>query len=61
MLREIVDLAFSLRRSIEGARYAVIVAEQSPSDPTFMRRLAKHLTQQGKLDRAAGLYEKHLR
>jgi tetratricopeptide (TPR) repeat protein len=57
-LREIVDLAFSLRRSGEGARYAVILAEKVPSDPTLMRRLAMHLTQQGETERAAALYKK---
>jgi len=60
ILREIVDLALSrkMRRSAEGARYAVILAERAPLDPTFVRRVALHLTQQGETERAAALYEK---
>lgn len=60
ILREIVDLALSrqMRRNAEGARYAVILAERTPLDATFVRRVALHLTRQGETKRAAALYEK---
>jgi tetratricopeptide (TPR) repeat protein len=57
-LREIVPLAFNLDRQEEGVRYALILAEREPTDPTMHRRLALYLTQEGDVKRALALYEK---
>jgi tetratricopeptide (TPR) repeat protein len=58
IVREIIPLAFSLGHNDEAVRYALIVVELDPSDPALMRRLAAHLTSEGKFDRALSLYEK---
>lgn len=57
-LREIVPLAFNLDRQSEGVRYALILAEREPGDPTLLRRLAIYLTESGDAERALALYEK---
>ena len=59
-LRQIVPLAFQLRRSQEAARYAVIAAELDPRDPVLLKRLAIHLTEQKDYPRALGMYERAL-
>ncbi|MCH7726895.1 MAG: tetratricopeptide repeat protein [Planctomycetes bacterium] len=60
ILREIVPLAFNLKRNDEAARYAILAAEKDPRDPILLRRLAIHLTQQQDFGRAVHLYEKSL-
>jgi tetratricopeptide (TPR) repeat protein len=60
ILREIVPLAFELKRPAEAARYAVIAAEKDPQDPLLLQQLAIYLTQEGDFDRALHLYEKAL-
>jgi len=57
----IIPLAFRLKRTAEGLRYALQAVErdQSPS-PLLLRRLAVHLTDQGQWGRALELYEKSL-
>ena len=60
ILREIVPLAFELKRNAEAARYAVIMAEKNPRDALLLRRLAQHLIDQREYARAIGLYEKSL-
>lgn len=57
LLREIVALAFELKRNEQAARYAVIVAERDPQDALLLRRLATYLTEQRDWPRAARLYE----
>jgi tetratricopeptide (TPR) repeat protein/endonuclease III len=57
VLREIVPLAFELKRSDEAARYAVLSAERDPSDPTLLRSLALLVSQQRDWSRALRLYE----
>jgi tetratricopeptide (TPR) repeat protein len=59
-LREIVPLAFNLDRQAEAVRYALVMAEQDPTDSLLLRRLALHLTEEGDTDRALALYEKAL-
>jgi tetratricopeptide (TPR) repeat protein len=56
--REIVPLAFSLGRSAEAVRYALVAADIDGSDPALLERLAVHLTTQGEFERAISLYEK---
>jgi len=60
ILREIVQLAFSLGRSAEAVRYAKKAAELEASDPQMLQRLATYLTDEGDLEGALGLYEKAL-
>lgn len=60
LLREIVALAFELKRNAEAARYAVIAAEHAPQDAVLLRRLATYLTERRDWKRALALYEKSL-
>lgn len=57
ILREIIPLAFSVGRTQEAVRYALIAVEKDPTDPALMRRLALFLAEQGKWERALALYE----
>jgi len=57
ILREIVPLAFTLKRSDEAARYAIITAESDPRDSRLLRRLAFYLTEKREHERALKLYE----
>jgi tetratricopeptide (TPR) repeat protein len=57
-LREIVPLAFNLDRQAEAVRYALILAEREPTDPTLLRRLASYLSEDGESERALKFYEK---
>lgn len=57
ILREIIPLAFSLGRSQEAVRYALLAVEQDSGDPTLTRRLALYLAEQGDWERALRLYE----
>lgn len=57
ILREIVPLAFSVGRSQEAIRYALIAVEKDPTDPALMRRLALYLAEQGQWRRSLELYE----
>ncbi len=57
MVWQIVLLAEKLGRLDEAARYAVIGARRDPSDHVLLPRLARYLTEQGKLAQALALYE----
>jgi len=56
LLAEIVPLAFSLERSSEAVRYALLSAEHGHSDSLLIRRLALYVTEQGDRPRAVRLY-----
>lgn len=56
LLAEIVPLAFSLERSSEAVRYALLSAEHGHSDSLLIRRLALYVTEQGDWPRAVRLY-----
>lgn len=60
LLAEIVPLAFSLERSSEAVRYALLSAEHGHSDSLLLRRLALYVTEQGDWPRAVRLYRKCL-
>lgn len=57
ILREIIPLAFSAGRSQEAVRYALLAAEQDPSDTALLRRLALYLAEQNDWERSLRLYE----
>jgi len=57
ILREIIPLAFSVGRTQEAVRYALIAVEKDPTDPALMRRLALFLAEQNEWERALSLYE----
>jgi tetratricopeptide (TPR) repeat protein len=56
ILREVVPLAFSLGRNDEAVRYALIAAEDDPSDSVLLRRLAMYLAENGEWERALKFY-----
>ena len=60
LLAEIVPLAFSLERSSEAVRYALLSAEHGHSDSLLLRRLALYVTEQGDWPRAVRLYRQWL-
>jgi tetratricopeptide (TPR) repeat protein len=60
LLAEIVPLAFSLERSSEAVRYALLSAQHGHSDSLLLRRLALYVTEQGDWPRAVRLYRKWL-
>jgi tetratricopeptide (TPR) repeat protein len=56
VLRDIVSLAFRLKRNATAARYAVLQAEQAPIDADLVTRVAEYLAQQPDYPRALKLY-----
>jgi tetratricopeptide (TPR) repeat protein len=60
ILKEIVPLAFKLRRPEEAIRYALRSVKLRPSDPRLLRGLADYLTERGDIAGALQLYEKLL-
>ncbi len=57
LLREIVALAFALKRNDEAIRYATLAAEAEDSDPLLLRRLALLATNRREWQRAVKLFE----
>ncbi|QDU94756.1 tetratricopeptide repeat protein [Lignipirellula cremea] len=56
ILQKIVPLAFSLKRTEEAARYAVMAVERDPTDANLLLRLAYQLSENGDYARAVSLY-----
>ena len=56
ILRDIVSLAFRLKRNGTAARYAVLQAEQAPIDADLVTRVAEYLAQRPDYPRALKLY-----
>lgn len=53
---QLIPLAFSVGRTDEALRYAVLAADELPVDAALMRRLALHLASDGKWDQALKMY-----
>ena len=58
VLRQIVEVAWSLERHQEAIRYALKAAEVGPANPELLERLAAYLAEDDKLKQAVELYEK---
>ncbi|MBL9094576.1 MAG: tetratricopeptide repeat protein, partial [Planctomycetaceae bacterium] len=58
VLRQIVEVAWSLERHQEAIRYALKAAEVGPANPELLERLAAYLAEDDKLNQAVDLYEK---
>ncbi len=58
VLRQIVEVAWSLERHQEAIRYALKAAEVGPANPELLERLAAFLADDDKLKQAVELYEK---
>jgi tetratricopeptide (TPR) repeat protein len=58
ILRQIIDVAWSLERHQEAIRYALKAAEIAPENPELLERLAAYLEQEDDLKQAVSLYEK---
>lgn len=58
VLRQIIDVAWSLERHQEAIRYALKAADIAPQNPELLERLAAYLEQENDLKQAVSLYEK---